>query len=71
MHVMGVCLLGDGLGGKQTKMKISLGNMGGNVQTRTLGGLGIMNTKLMYICLMAEWLWKLYAGGAGALSQNS
>jgi hypothetical protein len=32
---------------------------------RELGGLGILNTKLMNIALMLKWIWKLYQGAEG------
>ena len=32
---------------------------------KSLGGLGIMDTKLMNTCLMAKWIWKIYDGEQG------
>jgi hypothetical protein len=32
---------------------------------KSLVRLGIVNTKLMNICLMAKWTWKLYIGEQG------
>jgi hypothetical protein len=32
---------------------------------KELGGLGILNTKLMNIALMLKWIWKLYQGAEG------
>jgi hypothetical protein len=32
---------------------------------KSLVGLGIVDTKLMNICLMAKWIWKVYAGEQG------
>ena len=28
----------------------------------TWGGLGIINTKLMNVCLLVKWIWKIYQG---------
>jgi hypothetical protein len=32
---------------------------------RSIGGMGIMDTKIMNVCLMAKWIWKIYAGEQG------
>jgi hypothetical protein len=32
---------------------------------KCLGGLGIVDTRLMNVCLMAKWIWRLYAGEQG------
>jgi hypothetical protein len=32
---------------------------------KSLWGLGITDTRLMNICLMVKWIWKLYAGEQG------
>jgi hypothetical protein len=37
----------------------------GMCMLNTMSGLGIMDTKIMNICLMAKWIWKLYAGEQG------
>ena len=78
LHAMGVCLLGDGVHGVMNKHRARF--FWGDSRTRRryhwvrwadmclpkdLGGLGIMDTKRMNKCLMAKWIWKLYAGEQG------
>ena len=35
------------------------------MHAQVLGGLGIMDTKRMNKCLMAKWIWKIYAEEQG------
>jgi hypothetical protein len=32
---------------------------------KSLGGLGIIDTRLMNICLLVKWIWRLYDGEQG------
>lgn len=32
---------------------------------KEVGGLGMINTKVMYWCLIAKWAWKLLQGQGG------
>ncbi|XP_071676819.1 uncharacterized mitochondrial protein AtMg00310-like [Lolium perenne] len=78
MHAMGVFLLGDGVHqvfnkhrsrfyweGSGTKRKYHWVHWDAVCKPKCLGGLGIVDTKLMNIRLMAKWIWRLYAAEQG------
>jgi hypothetical protein len=81
MYAMGVCLLGKGVHkgfgkhrarffweGREAngpKRKYHWMRWDAVCKPKSLGGLGIIDTRVMNICLMAKWIWKLYAGEQG------
>ncbi|KAK1607529.1 hypothetical protein QYE76_031202 [Lolium multiflorum] len=78
LHAMAVCLLGEGVHGlfdkarsrfyweaNGTKRKYHWVRWSAMCKPKCLGGLGIVDTRLMNICLMAKWIWRLYAGEQG------
>jgi hypothetical protein len=75
LHTMALFLLADGTHagfdkhrnrffweGQGTKKKYHWVNWQDICQPKSQGGLGVMNTKAMNICLMAKWLWRMFAG---------
>ena len=75
LHAMGVCLLGDGVHRTMNRHRARFfwGERGNKQRyhwvrwpdvclPKDLGGLGIMDTKRMNLCLMAKWIWKIYSG---------
>jgi hypothetical protein len=75
MHTMGLFLLADGTHagfdkhrnrffweGKGTKKKYHLVKWQDICQPKGQGGLGITDTKLMNIALMAKWIWRCFSG---------
>lgn len=78
LHAMGVFLLGegvhktmDGLRGRffweanNLKRKYHMVRWPVVCRPRKLGGLGIVDTRLMNKCLMVKWIWKLVTDGQG------
>ena len=78
LHAMGVCLLSDGVhktmdehrsrffwGSSGTRRKYHWVRWAAVCQPKALGGLGILDTKLMNTCLMVKWVWKLLSGQLG------
>jgi hypothetical protein len=55
----------DSSGRPTTQNANTTGKAGGDVSPEGARGLGIIDTKLMNICLMVKWSWKLYAGEQG------
>jgi hypothetical protein len=75
MHTMGLFLLADGTHagfdknrnrffweGQGTKKKYHLVKWQDICQPKGQGGLGVTNTKLMNIALMAKWIWRCFSG---------
>jgi hypothetical protein len=69
MHAMGLCLLGTGMHqvfnkhrarffweANSPKRKYHWVRWDAMCKPKSLGGLGIVDTKLMNICLMAKWI---------------
>ena len=78
LHAMGVWLLGDGVHQVMNKhrsrfywedrglrLRFHWVRWEAMCKPKSMGGLGIMDTKIMNICLMAKWIWRLYAGEQG------
>jgi mannosylglycoprotein endo-beta-mannosidase len=78
LHAMGVYLLGEGVHAvfRKHRARFSWEANGPRrkyhwvrwdalCKPKSLGGLGIIDTRLMNICLMTKWIWKLYAGEQG------
>jgi hypothetical protein len=78
LHAMGAYLLGDGIHqvlrgirarffweANGPKRKYNWVRWDALCKPKSLGGLGIIDTKIMNMCLMAKWIWKLYAGDQG------
>ncbi|XP_071674451.1 uncharacterized protein [Lolium perenne] len=78
LHAMSVCLLGEGVHGlfdkarsrfyweaNGAKRKYHWVRWSAMCKPKCLGGLGIVDTRLMNICLLAKWIWRLYAGEQG------
>jgi hypothetical protein len=78
LHAMGVYLLGEGVHAEFRKhrarffweangprRKYHWVRWEALCKPKSLGGLGIIDTRLMNICLMTKWIWKLYAGEQG------
>jgi hypothetical protein len=78
MHTIGVCLLGDVIHKVFNKHRMRLYweangpkrkyhwvRWEAMCRPKALGGLWILDTKLMNICLMAKWIWKLYTREQG------
>ncbi|XP_071677232.1 uncharacterized protein [Lolium perenne] len=78
LHAMGVYLLGEGVHAAFRKhrarffweangprRKYHWVRWEALCKPKSLGGLGIIDTRLMNICLMTKWIWKLYAGEQG------
>jgi hypothetical protein len=75
LHSMALFLLADGTHagfdkhrnrffweGQGTKRKFHWVNWQEIYQPKGQGGLGVMNTKAMNICLMAKWIWRMLVG---------
>jgi hypothetical protein len=75
LHSMALFLLADGTHegfdkhrnrffweGQGTKKKFHWVNWQQICQPKSQGGLEVMNTKAMNICLMAKWIWRMLAG---------
>jgi hypothetical protein len=78
LHAMGVCMLGDGIHdvlrkhrarffweANGPKKKYHWVRWDAVCMPKSMGGLGIMDTKLMNVCLMAKWVWKIMSGAQG------
>jgi mannosylglycoprotein endo-beta-mannosidase len=73
LHTMGLFLLADGTHaamdrhrnrffweGQGTSKKFHMVNWRTICQPKSQGGLGVLNTKLMNIALIAKWIWRIY-----------
>ncbi|KAK1614885.1 hypothetical protein QYE76_020402 [Lolium multiflorum] len=78
LHAMGVYMLGDGIHdvlrkhrakffweANGPKKKYHWVRWDAVCMPKSMGGLGIMDTKLMNVCLMAKWVWKIMTGAQG------
>jgi hypothetical protein len=78
LHAMGVYLLGEGIHlqfrrnrarffwkANGPRRKYHWVRWEALCKPKSLWGLGITDTRLMNICLMVKWIWKLYAGEQG------
>jgi hypothetical protein len=74
LHTMGLFLLANGSyaamdshrnrffwEGQTTTKKFHMVNWKTICQPKSQGGLGVLNTKLMNIVLMAKWIWRIYS----------
>jgi mannosylglycoprotein endo-beta-mannosidase len=73
LHTMGLFFLADGTHagmdkhrnrffweGQSSSKKFHMVSWKNICQPKNQGGLGVMNTKLMNIALMAKWIWRIY-----------
>ncbi|XP_071679612.1 uncharacterized mitochondrial protein AtMg00310-like [Lolium perenne] len=78
LHAMGVYLLGGGIHlqlrrhwarffweANGLRRKYHWVRWEALCKPKSLGGIGIIDTRLMNKCLMTKWIWKLYAGEQG------
>jgi hypothetical protein len=78
LHAMAICLLGEGihvtldkhrsrffLEANSTKRKYHWVRWSAMCNPKSLGGLGIVDMRLMNICLLVKWIWRLYDGEQG------
>jgi hypothetical protein len=78
LHAMAICLLGEGIHvtldkhrsrffweANSTKRKYHWVRWSAMCNPKSLGGLGIVDTRLMNICLLVKWIWRLYDGEQG------